>query len=189
MKPSNGGPGAVPSTTSEYTNNPAGFKELFYRHYPAVCRQLTCLLGSRADAEDIAQEAFIKLFNTPPRESSNLGGWLSRVATNLAYNHLRSQNSRRRREMGVSVAPVAAEAGPETAALREEEIALTRKVLELIPERDRACLLLKFSGMNYAAIARVIDVKESSVGTLLARARARFRSEYLKLTGSDHDVL
>jgi RNA polymerase sigma factor (sigma-70 family) len=180
---------AVPSTTTEHINNPAGFKELFYRHYPAIYRQLTCLLGSRTDAEDIAQEAFIRLFNTPPRESSNLGGWLARVATNLAYNHLRSENSRRRREMGAGILSATVEAGPEAAALREEELALTRKVLELIPERDRACLLLKFSGMNYAAIARVIDVKESSVGTLLARARARFRSEYLRLTGSDHDVL
>lgn len=179
----------MPFTITEHIKDPAGFKELFYRHYPAVCRQLTCLLGSRTDAEDIAQEAFIKLYNTPPREFSNLGGWLARVATNLAYNHLRSENSRRRREMGAGISSVAVEAGPETAAVRKEEIALTRKALERIPERDRACLFLKFSGMDYAAIARVIGVKESSVGTLLARARARFRSEYLRLTGSDEDVL
>ena len=179
----------MPSTTTEHIKNSTCFKELFYRHYPAICRQLTCLLGSRTDAEDIAQEAFIRLYNNPPRESSNLGGWLAKVATNLAYNHLRSENSRRRREVNTRSFSVMVEAEPGEAAVREEEMALTRRALELLPERDRACLLLKFSGMNYAAIARVIDVKESSVGTLLARARARFKSEYLRLTGSDKDVL
>lgn len=75
-------------------------------------------------------------------------------------------------------------AEPEEALVRGEEVALTRHVLENLPERDRACLLLKFSGMNYADIARATGVKESSVGTLLARARARFKSEYIRLKGS-----
>jgi RNA polymerase sigma factor (sigma-70 family) len=178
------------STTAEHSKNMAGFRELFDRHYPAVCRQLTCLLGSRAAAEDVAQEAFIKLYQAPPREPSNLGGWLARVATNMAYNHLRSESSRRRREAGFQHQPSgAAEAGPEEALVRDETVAITRQVLELLPERDRVCLLLKFSGMNYADIARATGVKESSVGTLLARARARFKAEYLRLKGSDDGVL
>ena len=177
----------MPSTTTEHRNN--GFRELFDRHYPAMCRQLTCLLGSRAAAEDVAQEAFIRLYQTPPREPSNLGGWLTRVATNLAYNHLRSENSRRRREAGSGQIPGVVVAGPEEVLVRDEEVALTRQILELLPERDRACLLLKFSGMNYADIARAIGVKDSSVGTMLARARARFKSEYIRLKGSDDGVL
>ncbi len=176
-------------TNLEHRTNLTGFRELFDRHYPAVCRQLTCLLGSRAAAEDIAQETFIKLYQTPPKESSNLGGWLARVATNLAYNHLRSENSRRRRETSTGQSLEVQEPGPEEATVRTEEVALTRQVLELLPERDRVCLLLKFSGMSYADIARAIGVKESSVGTLLARARARFKTEYLRLKGSDDGVL
>jgi len=178
----------LPSTTTEHTINQTNFREYFERHYPAVCRQLIRLLGSRAAAEDVAQETFIKLYQSPPREPSNLGGWLARVATNLAYNHLRSENSRRRREAGAGLFTTV-EAGPEEALVRSEEAALTRRVLELLPERDRACLLLKFSGMSYAAIARVTGVKESSVGTVLARARARFKAEYLKGKGSDDGVL
>lgn len=179
----------MPLITTAYNKSLAGFKEIFESHYPSVCRKLTSLLGSRAAAEDVAQEAFIKLYEAPPREFSNLGGWLTKVATNMAYNHLYSEKSRRRREAdaGYSLASVESEPGEEL--LRSEEAAFTRRVLALLPERDRACLLLKYSGMNYAAIARVIGVKESSVGTLLARARARFRTEYLKLGGSDHDVL
>lgn len=177
------------STTTNPGTKPAGFRELFQSHYPAVCRQLTCLLGSRAAAEDVAQETFIKLYQSPPREYSNLRGWLSRVAANLAYNHLRSESSRRRRETGAGNLAGEAEAGPEEALLKNEEVALTRAVLELLPERDRACLLLRFSGMSYGEIARATGVRESSVGTLLARARARFKAEYMRLKGSDDGVL
>ncbi|MFX4262097.1 RNA polymerase sigma factor SigX [Pelotomaculum propionicicum] len=179
----------MPLTTISFNNSLAGFKEIFESHYPSVCRRLTSLLGSRAAAEDVAQEAFIKLYEAPPRENSNLGGWLTRVATNMAYNHLYSEKSRRRREADAGRSLAAAEPEPGEELLRSEVVAFTRRVLELLPERDRACLLLKYSGMDYAAIARVIGVKESSVGTLLARARARFKSEYLKLGGSDHGVL
>ncbi len=177
------------SITTEHKKNLAGFKELFERHYPAICRQLTCLLGSRTAAEDVAQEAFVKLYETPPKEFSNLGGWLTKVATNMAYNHLNSENSRRRREAAAGISIAVVEADPAEALVRDEEVIFTRRVLELLPERDRYCLLLKFSGMNYAAIARVIGVKESSVGTLLARARAKFKAEYIKLEGSDYNVL
>jgi len=179
----------VPQITTSFNKSLAGFKEIFESHYPSVCRKLTSLLGSRAAAEDVAQEALIKLYEAPPREFSNLGGWLTRVATNMAYNHLNSENSRRRREADAGSSLVTVEPEPGEELLRSEEAALTRRVLELLPERDRACLLLRYSGMDYASIARVIGVKESSVGTLLARARARFRKEYLKLGGSDHGVL
>lgn len=159
------------------------FRELFDHHYPAVCRHLTCILGNRAAAEDVAQETFIRLYQTPPPEPSNLGGWLSRVATNLAYNHLRSENSRFRREAGAGAAEVVAGEGPEEILVRDEEVALTRKALEQLPARDRACLFLRFSGMDYAGIAHATGIKESSVGTVLARARAKFKSEYIKLEG------
>lgn len=174
---------ALQSTADKPKLRHNGFKELFDRHYPAICRHLTCLLGNRAAAEDVAQETFIRLYQTPPPEPSNLGGWLARVATNLAYNHLRSENSRSRREVGASLDRIETEPGPEETLVRNEEVALTRQVLELLPVRDRACLMLKFSGLDYASIARATGIKESSVGTVLARARARFKAEYIKHRG------
>lgn len=179
----------MPPTTKEHKPVTNSFREIFDCHYPAVCRQLTCLLGSRTAAEDVAQETFIRLYRTPPREPLNLEGWLARVATNLAYNHIRSEQSRRRREAGAGCVCEAVEAGPEEALVRNEDAAVTREVLELLPEKDRSCLLLRFSGMSYSEIARAVGVKESSVGTLLARARARFRSEFIRLKGSDEGVL
>jgi RNA polymerase sigma factor (sigma-70 family) len=176
-------------TITEQVAGQTGFRELFDRYYPVICRQLTCLLGSRSAAEDVAQETFIKLYQSPPREPYNLGGWLTRVSANLAYNHLRSESSRRRREFGAGHLVTKRAAGPEEELLRSEEVALTRQALEHLSERDRACLLLKFSGMNYAEIARVTGVKKTSVGTVLARARAKFRREYTRIKGSDDGEL
>jgi RNA polymerase sigma factor (sigma-70 family) len=178
----------MPTITGQVAGQ-TGFRELFDSYYPVICRQLTCLLGSRAAAEDVAQETFIKLYQSPPREPSNLGGWLTRVSANLAYNHLRSEKSRRRREISSAQHATGRETGPEEELLRVEEVAFTRQALELLPERDRACLLLKFSGMNYAEIARVTGIKENSVGTILARARAKFKREYIRIKGSDDGVL
>src|SRR3990172_8105455 len=75
------------------------FKELFEAHYPMVLRHLLLIVGERATAEGLAPETFIKLYESPPREFTNLSGWLVRVATNLAYNHLRGEKNRKRREL------------------------------------------------------------------------------------------
>jgi len=73
---------------------PAEFETLFQSYYPLVYRRLYYLLGERAAAEDLTQEVFLKLYHQPPRERSNLGGWLLRVAANLAYNRLRGEERR-----------------------------------------------------------------------------------------------
>jgi len=122
-------------------------------------------LGNRTAAEDVAQEVFLKLYQNPPREPSNLGGWLNRVATNLALNHLRSEKNRKHREKtaGQLTGTADAEPGPEESLAQAEEINLVRKVLQRLPERDRICLILKFSGMDYAQIANITGIKHSSV--------------------------
>lgn len=160
------------------------FREFYERYYQPVCRRLTGLLGNRSAAEDVAQEAFFKLYQSPPAEPANIGGWLNRVAVNLAYNYLRGEESRRRRESaGSATALQVLNCLPEEFTLRREEIGQIRLALEALPARDRACLLLRFSGMSYREIARALDIGESSVGTVLARARSRFRGEYLRLSG------
>lgn len=167
--------GEVPMTT---------YQQLFHRYYPLICRQLTYLLGNRAAAEDVTQEAFIKLYQSPPREHTNVGGWLSRVATNLAYNYLRSEKSRRLREENNLGAAYVLNT-PEENALKNEEKQLIRHAIDALSERDRLCLLMKHSGFAYEEIAAAIGVKKSSVGTMIARAQARFKKAYLERKGSD----
>ncbi|MCL6449458.1 MAG: RNA polymerase sigma factor SigX [Armatimonadetes bacterium] len=162
----------------------ADFKQIFDLYYPAVHRRAAYILGSPEAAEDVAQETFLKLYQAPPQERANLAGWLLRVATNLAYNHLRSEKNRLRRESSRFLAELAA-ASPsvEESCLQSEEMRLVQAVLQRLAPRDRVGLLLKYSGAGYREIAAALDLKPGSVGTVLARALARFRQEYERLSG------
>jgi RNA polymerase sigma factor (sigma-70 family) len=75
---------------------------------------------------------------------------------------------------------VGAEDGPssEVFVLRQEEQAEVRRALAGLPERQRACLLLRHSGYAYAEIAETLGIALGSVGVLLARAEAAFRLTY-----------
>ncbi|MFZ5634113.1 MAG: sigma factor [Bacillota bacterium] len=94
--------------------------EHFRRYYPAVCRHLTCILGDSGLAEDVAQETFIKLYQSPPDVPGKTGVWLFRVATNLAYNLIRSEKSRFLRESRVQEEVCTAVASEEIVIRKEE---------------------------------------------------------------------
>ncbi|MGI9859809.1 RNA polymerase sigma factor SigX [Moorella naiadis] len=165
----------------------AEFEALFQSYYPLVYRRLYYLLGERAAAEDLTQEAFLRLYRQPPRDKGNLGGWLLRVAANLAYNYLRGEERRRRREEGqfrveAGVIPL------EETVIRSQEARQVHQCLAKLPPRDRICLLLKNAGHSYAEIAAVIQVDKNSVGTILARARRHFAALYSELEGRDDHV-
>lgn len=159
-------------------------QENFYRFYPALCRQVTYILGDNGLAEDIAQEAFIKLYQSPPKDSRAVGGWLFQVAKNLALNLVRSDNNRLRRESRV-YREGCPDVSSEEIVIRKEETEMVHRVLNSLGERDRTCLIMKFSGFSYEEIARATGVKKSSMGTVIARAQARFRDKILEIKGSD----
>ncbi len=157
---------------------------LFDDHYQGIVGLLYRLLGSREEAEEQAQEAFIRLTRNAviwrPREE--VLAWLRRVALNLGYNVIRS----RRRELDrlqrnarlEQPLQRASSADPETRALRAEEIARVRASLVQLPAKYQACLLLRYSGLSYKEVAVALGVAPGSVGTLLARAEEAFRTHY-----------
>jgi len=149
----------------------SGFRELRGRLYP--------LLGSWPLAEDIAQEAFLKLYLQPPAETGKARAWLYRVATNLAYNWHRQEKRRIEREERFPGNRDHGETA-EDAALRRMEAARVQEVLAKLGLRDRTCLFLKFAGFKYAEIARIVNIDPATVGTVMARAQAKFQKEYLR---------
>ncbi|WP_026073712.1 RNA polymerase sigma factor SigX [Acetivibrio cellulolyticus] len=158
---------------------PEDFNTSYEKYYAVVFRHCAYLTGDVQSAEDIAQETFIKLYNSPP-DHGNTGAWLSKVATNLAYNYIRDQKTRRSKE------PVAEEHDEnnvisiEEIAIKDSEVRLTRKILNLLNHRDRLCLLLKFSGYKYNEIAEIAGIEKVSVGKILSRAQEKFKELYLK---------
>ena len=166
---------------------PAEFEALFQSYYTLVYRKFYYLIGERAPVEDLTQEVFLKLYHNPPREKDNLSGWLLRVAVNLAYNYLRGEERRRRREEGQyrekdGIIPL------EEAVILKHDAQMVHQCLAKLSPRDRICLLLKNDGYSYAEISAAIQVDKNSVGTILARARRRFSDLYNELEGRDDSV-
>jgi RNA polymerase sigma-70 factor, ECF subfamily len=156
----------------------ASFEVLFHRHYPQVYRLLVRLVGDPAEAEELAQETFVRLYQRPLRQGDRVGGWLYRVATHLGYNALRSSRRRDQREQmvmaeGLLIAPSAA-AEAERRALQAE----VRAALARLKPREGQLLLLRQMGLSYRELAEALDVSPNSIGTLLARAEKAFRRAY-----------
>jgi RNA polymerase sigma-70 factor, ECF subfamily len=157
------------------------------------------LLGDHGEAEDVVQETFLKLDGHPvlERPDEEVAAFLRRVCLNTAYNRLRG---RRRSTARLERAGRAERADDETDAqatplldvLRAEQQQAVRRALASLPERQRACLLLRHAGYSYAEIAATLDLAVGSVGVLLARGERAFREAYLDSDDPDpgaHDVL
>lgn len=165
------------------------FDELFHRHYDQIYGLLFRLVGDRVEAEDLVQEAFIKLNDHlrgghPVAMDENIGAWLYRVAMNLGYNALRSR--KRLWERNVLLVPDD-EPGVERQVGRREERAAVRAALARLPERQALLLILRQMEFSYGECAEICDVATGSVGTLLARAAEAFRREFLAVTGLKED--
>lgn len=152
-------------------------RKLFDEYYLPVMRYLNHLTGEVTVAQDLSQEVFLKLYYQGPSDLASPRAWLFRVATNLGYNYLRQQGNRERREVAVSQSNPGISDLSEL-VVRDEERVTVHQVLESLSERDRTCLIMRFSGFSYQEIAEVIGVKKSSVGTILLRAMRKFRREY-----------
>lgn len=156
----------------------AAFELLFTRHYQRIYRLLYNLVRCREQAEDLAQETFLALYRSPPRpgEGGGVGAWLGRVALNRGYNTLRSERRTRHRAAAAweMTQASAADDDPHSSAIRAEERARVRALLERLPERQSKLLLLRYAGFSYAEIAAALEVAPGSVGTLLARAERAF---------------
>lgn len=155
------------------------FNKYYSNYYNDILRHAAYLTGNFQAAEDICQETFMKLYGSPPMHE-NVLAWLRRVASNLSYNYLKGQTLHRKKEEEITGNDEMNSLSIEDSALRNIDMEITRKVLKKLSARDRICLMLKFSGYRYREIAEAIDVDTGSVGTILARAQAKFKEYYQK---------
>ncbi len=171
------GPRADPAVTR--------FDEVFRSCYGSLYALAYRLLGDRHEAEDVLQEVFLKLAGAPvlARPDEEVRAWLRRVCLNAGANRLRGRrrSSEHLQLVGRLTEVADADAGdddPLAGVLRHERQQSVRRALAALPERQRACLLLRQSGYSYAEIAATLDIAIGSVGVLLARAERTFRDTY-----------
>ena len=153
------------------------FREIFHDVYPALVRYARRMAGDPDAAEDAVQEAFVRLLDRDVHgEPERLRGWLFTTVTNLLRDRARVAANRSRLLATRTPMP---ETPPEAADRmeRQERIRRVREALDALDARDRTLLLLREEGFSYRELAREVGVQPGSVGTLLARARRRFRDQ------------
>lgn len=152
------------------------FQDEFGKHFAPLFRYIDRLSGDPDLAADVAQDAFIRLYRRGALPT-NTRSWLLVVARNL-FRNARAKTRRRRRLLtGESARETMADHDPSPtlsleSAIRRKRV---RGALERLPERDREMLLLRYSGFSYREIAGALELNETSVGTLLVRAKEAFR--------------
>jgi RNA polymerase sigma-70 factor (ECF subfamily) len=173
----------VESTSTDSVSST--FETLFREHWAHVYRVLNRLVGDPAEAEDLALETFLRLYqrNPLPENEFNIGGWLHRVATNLGLHSIRSWKRRERHETtaGKDVLEDAPEARPAEIMAQEEERRLVRLALAQMNERQSQLLVMRYSGLSYKEIASALKLAPTSIGPLLLRAEREFEKQYRAL--------
>src|ERR1051325_5276289 len=166
---------------------PLSFDEAFTLHHRAVFRTACSVVRDPALAEDVTQEVFLRLhrnFDSTPGEDL-LRAWLLRVTLNVARNTVRGMTRSMARDNEYQRDTVGEGwfAAPEEDYSRKVEIEQTRRALDKLKEPMRSGLMLRHQGLSYREIANTLSVKETNVGSLVARGRKEFARVYGKIGG------
>lgn len=165
-------------------NAVADFETLFREHWPRVYGVIFRIIGDPDEAEDLALEAFLKLYGKMDGAKGlsvlPTSGWLYRVATNLGLNALRARKRRHQYELeaGKISLEVAAPENPAVVLERTEERLRVRQILSQMKPRAAKILILRHSGLSYREIAAAVRVSPNSVGKLLSRAEKDFERRW-----------
>ena len=153
----------------------ADLEQVFRTAYPRVVAVAARVLGSRNEAEDVAQEVFLS-FGRSSVPAGQAVGWLSVAAAHTALNHLRTGRRRASRENAATGEHVA---GPDVAeeVVAEDERRQVRSALARLPRKQAIALVLRHSGLSYAEVAAALDLSVGSVGTTVRRAESALRKE------------
>lgn len=146
----------------------SAYRDCYQQYAPRLLRTLVRILRNHASAEEILQETFAAAFNSIGRFRGEvtLLAWLTRIATNRAYNAIRDQGRRTKNSVLV---------GDETVQPHVESRDLARKVLAILDDLDapkRDTLLLQVEGYSVNEIAQILAIPRGTVLSRLSRARS-----------------
>ena len=161
---------------------------MYTRHHEELFRYAARFTGDSDLAEDVVQEAFVRLAEHPPGAAGAHRAWLFRAATTIAIDAHRTRVRR------VALAQAGASAGllpmagpvpdPAQAAEQADLRNRVREALDQLEPRDRAVLLMREEGFAHHEIADAVGTTTKSVGTMIARALARL-ARHLELDETD----
>lgn len=168
----------------------AAFEQLVARHQRRLILVLKQLVGDREQAEDLAQEVFLRIYRA--RESytptARFSTWLYRITHNVAQNSIRKKSRRREITLppiskmdneGVAMESLAKDKSslmPTRIMAQQELQRVLEAAIQNLPARQRmATMLSRFEGMSYQEIADSMDLSMQAVKSLLSRARVNLK--------------
>ena len=159
-------------------------EEVFRRDYPRVVAVAARVLGSRDQAEDVAQEVFLS-FGRSPCRPVRPRGWLSRRRGPHRAEPAPLRPAPRRPRGGRRAADDAVVSDVADAVVTLEERRSVRAALARLPRTQAVALVLRHSGLSYAEVAAALDLSPGSVGTTVRRAESALRKELNRHASSD----
>ena len=151
------------------------FQTLTRRHLPAMLGLARRILGNATDAEDVAQEAMLRVWTNAPRWQplALYRTWLTRIVVNLCLD-------RKRRAPWVALEAVGeivdTSPGATEKAEHDERDRLVAAAIGELPDRQRTAIVLTYGdGMSNAQVAEILDTSVSAVETLLVRGKQNLR--------------
>jgi RNA polymerase sigma-70 factor (ECF subfamily) len=157
----------------------AGFERAAREHKDRVHAYAFQLLRDRAEAQDVSQEALVRLWQNRERvDALTARAWLVRTAHNLCIDRIRRRRVRSEVADGDEVVALLGSkaAGPDGLAAAGEACQGIRRALDELSERDRAVVLLReVHGLPYDEIAAIVGVPLGTLKARLHRARERLR--------------
>jgi RNA polymerase sigma-70 factor, ECF subfamily len=171
----------------------AAFEELVRRYQTPVIHFCRRMVASQQDAEDIAQEVFIRMYRHLGRmeRKAKFSTFLFGIARNTTLNFIRDGKRRGRgatepldsEDRSGHVIDDAARRPDREAGLHELEELLDRAMAMLSPEHREVLVLREINGLDYSAIARVVRRRKGTVKSRIARAREQLRAHIGALGG------
>lgn len=162
----------------------------FERHRPRLFGIAYRMLGSRTDAEDVLQDAYLRWHRGAPEELRSAEAWLVTAVTRLCIDRLRAARAEREHYVGPWLPePLIGEAAPPADARAELSSSLSIAflvVLELLAPDERAAFLLhEVFDTDYAEIAEILGKSEAACRQIVSRARKRVRGQRPRAQVSD----
>jgi RNA polymerase sigma-70 factor (ECF subfamily) len=155
--------------------------KIFELLWEPVCRYLILSSVNPGVAEDLTQEAFLRLYECMEKGQSvdNVSAWVFRVARNLSVDYLRKKDPLKcaDSEMMESLATVLPDPAPdaEQRVLQGEDRARFEASLRSLSHQEQQCVYLRLEGLRYGEIAEVLGISVGNVSTYLARGIRKLR--------------
>lgn len=167
------------------------FRLLVETHQYRVVATVAKMLGNDAEAEDIAQQVFVRVWKSAPRyePTARFTTWLFKITRNLVLNEIRRRGRHRMESLDASEdgerSPLQAADGntkaPDASMLNDEMQAAIQSAIDQLPETQRmAVILRRYDEFSYEEIAEIMGLTVPAVKSVLFRARTDLREKLRK---------